>query len=119
MLPRIVLLLVQIAAAWFLAEPIKAAVPALLGRQYDIFLYAILYAVIVMVVGFAGALVLKGLRVPSSATFIASLVLALVLAALTLFTQATGPIEEALPFLRGNAKLYPFAGALVGYLLKR
>lgn len=119
MLPRIVLLLIQIAAAWFLAEPIKALVPSLLGRQYDILIYAVIYAAIIMVVGFAGSLVLKGVRVPTVGTFIASLVLAIILAAVTLFGQITGPIQEALPFMRGNTKLFPFVGAIVGYLLKR
>ena len=119
MLPRIVLLLIQIAAAWFLAEPIKTALLPLLGRQYDIFHYALIYAVIVTVVGFLGALVLKGLRLPSAATFIASLVLAVILAAITMVHQINAPIQEALPVLRGNPKLYPLVGALVGYLLKR
>lgn len=119
MLPRIVLLIIQIAAAWFLADPIKSALPALLGRQYDIFIYALLYAAIIMIVGFAGSLVLKGVRVPGVGTFVASLVLACILSAITLFTQVSGPIQETLPFLRGNAKLYPLVGALVGYLLKR
>jgi hypothetical protein len=119
MLPRIVLLLIQIAAAWLLADPIKTALPAVLGRQYDIFIYALLYAVIITVVGFAGALVLKGVRVPSVGTFISSLVLAALLSAITLFTQISGPIQDAIPLLRGNTKLYPLVGALVGYLLKR
>jgi hypothetical protein len=119
MLPRIVLLLIQIAAAWFLADPIKAAVPPLLGRQYDIFIYALIYSVIVMVVGFAGSLVLKDVRVPTVGTFIFSLVLACILSAITLFSQVSGPIQDALPFLRGNTKLYPLVGAVAGYLLKR
>ena len=119
MLPRIVLLLIQIAAAWFLAEPIKAAVPALLGRQYDIFVYALLYAAIIMLVGFAGSLVLKNVRVPTVGTFIASLVLACILSAITLFSQISGPIQDVLPFLRGNTKLYPLVGAVIGYVLKR
>ncbi|MGE0764947.1 MAG: hypothetical protein AB7L90_00635 [Hyphomicrobiaceae bacterium] len=119
MLPRIVLLLLQIAAAWFLADPIKAALPAVVGRGYDIFVYALLYAVIVTVVGFAGALVLKGLRVPTAGTFIASLVLAAILSAITLVSQINGPIQDALPLLRGNAKLYPLVGAILGYIIKR
>jgi hypothetical protein len=119
MLPRIVLLLIQIAAAWFLADPIKAALPALVGRQYDIFLYALIYAVIITIVGFVGALVLKGLRIPTAATFLVSLVLAAILSAITLVSQINGPIQEAIPLLRDNAKLYPLVGAVVGYLLKR
>ena len=83
MLPRIVLLLVQIAAAWFIGNWIKDFVPSPLGRLYDPLVYAVIYAVIVMVVGFAGSLVLKGLRVPTAATFFVSLALALLLAVIT------------------------------------
>ncbi len=119
MLPRIVLLIIQIAAAWTLAGPIKAALPSLLGRQYDIFVYALLFAVIIMVVGFAGSLVLKNVRVPSVGTFIASLFLAVLLAAITLIPQIQQPIEQALPLLQSNRSLYPLIGAIVGYLLKR
>ncbi|MGE3915303.1 MAG: hypothetical protein AB7F78_06345 [Hyphomicrobiaceae bacterium] len=119
MLPRIVLLVVQVAAAWFLGEAIKQILPPILGRPYDIYLYAAIYAVIIMVVGFSGSLVLKNVRVPTAATFIASLVLALILATVTLFPQITTPVQDILPLLRGNARLYPFLGALAGYLLKR
>ena len=120
MLPRIVLLLVQIAAAWFLGDRIKDVLPTLLlGRQYDIFVYALIYAVIIMVVGFAGSLVLKDVRVPTFATFVFSLILACILSAITLISQVSGPIQDALPFLRGNTKLYPLVGAMIGYLLKR
>jgi hypothetical protein len=120
MLPRIVLLLVQIAAAWFLADRIKDALPALLlGRQYDIFVYAVIYAVIIMVVGFAGSLVLKDVRVPTVGTFVVSLVLACILSAITLFSQVSGPIHNAVPVLGSNPKLYPLVGAVIGYLLKR
>ena len=119
MLPRLVLLLVQIAAAWFLGPSIKAALPAILGTQYDNLLYALIYAVVIMLVGFAGSLVLKNVPVPSLGTFIASLVLALIFALATLFPQVTEPVGNAIPLLRGNARLYPFVGALIGYLLKR
>jgi hypothetical protein len=119
MLPRIVLLLVQIAAAWFLAGPIKSALPTLLGRPYDIFVDALIFAAIIMVVGFAGSLVLKGVRIPTVATFVASLVLACILAGITLFNELSGPINTALPLLRANPTLYPLIGAIVGYQLKR
>jgi len=119
MLPRIVLFIIQLAAAWFLADPIKAALPSLLARPYDIFVYALIYAAIIVIVGFAGALVMKGLRLPTAGTFIASLALAAILSAITLFSEVRGPVEEALPLLRSNPKLYPLVGAIVGYILKR
>jgi hypothetical protein len=119
MLPRIVLLLVQIAAAWFLEPLIRSAIPAFLGRTPDIFIDAVIYSVIIMVVGFAGSLVLKDVRVPTVGTFVASLVLACILAAITLVPQIAGPIQNAVPVLGANPKLYPLVGAVVGYLLKR
>lgn len=119
MLPRIVLLIIQIAAAWFLAEPIKSILPQVFGRQYDILIYAALYALIIMVVGFAGALVLKGVRVPTGATFVFSLVLACVMAGLTLIDPIRTAIDAVVPLLRANHKIYVLAGALIGYLVKR
>lgn len=119
MLPRLVLLLIQIAAAWFLADQVRAVIIPIIGRQYEIFVYAAIYAVIIMVVGFAGSLVLKNVRVPTAGTFLASLILAFIFAGITLVDQVRLPIETALPFLRGNTKFYPFAGALIGFILKR
>ncbi len=118
MLPRIVLLLVQIAAAWFLTDGIKAALPNLVARPYDIFVYALLYAVILFIVGFAGSLVLKNVRVPSKATFVATLVLAFVGAGLTLIEPVRAAIDSVLP-LRSNQRVYALVGALIGYFIKR
>ncbi len=119
MLPRLVLLIIQIAAAWFLAEPIKGLLPQFLGRQYDIFIYALIYAAIIMLVGFVGALVLKSVRVPTLATFVFSVVIAFVLAGLTLIDPVRNAIDTAVPLLRANHKVYALAGAMLGYLFKR
>jgi hypothetical protein len=118
-LPRIVLLIVQIAAAWFLTDGIKAALPSLVARPYDIFVYAVLYAVILFVVGFAGSLVLKNVRVPSKGTFVVTLVLALVGAGITLIDAVRTAIDSVLPLLRSNPKIYALVGAIVGYFIKR
>ena len=119
MLPRIVLLIVQIAAAWFLADPIKAAAPTLVARPYDIFVYAVLYALIVFIVGFTGSLVLKNVRVPTTGTLIASVVLACLGAGLTLVEAIRASLDAAVPLLRSSHKIYALAGAVIGYLLKR
>ncbi len=119
MLPRLVLLLVQLAAAWFLADSVRSIVSPIVGRQYDIFLYAVIYAAIIMVVGFAGSLVLKNVRVPTAATFTVSLLFALILAGATYFDQVRTALDTAIPLLRGNTKVYPLVGAILGYILKR
>lgn len=120
MLPRIVLLVIQIAVAWFVADPLRALLPAQIApKAYDVFAYAVLYALIVSVVGFAGSLVLKNVRVPSSATFGVSLVLALIGAGLTLFPPISNAIDSALPLLKSDHKVYALVGALIGYTVKR
>lgn len=119
MLPRLVLLVVQLAAAWFLADSVRSILSPIVGRQYDIFLYAVIYAAIIMVVGFAGSLVLKNVRVPTVGTFLVSLLFALILAGAIFFDQIRTPLEAAIPLLRGNAKVYPLVGAMLGYILKR
>lgn len=119
MLPRIVLIALQIGIALlvggWIAEPIIRAVGA--GRDYGALVYAFVYAVIVWLVGLAGAGVLKGLRSPSAATFAVSVVLALVLAVLTLIpglreTMTNIVSQQALPYV-------PLVGALAGYLVTR
>jgi hypothetical protein len=122
MLPRLVLLLLQVAAGWYIADwiavPIIRNVPAL-ARPYDIFVYAVVYALIIMVVGYSGSLVLKGVRTPSGGTLLLSLALALILAGLTLVPAVTQTVSGIVPALRTNLVLYPFAGALIGYYVKR
>ncbi len=119
MLPRIVLFVLQLIAAWYLAPAIKGALPVLVARPNDIFIDAILYALIILIVGFVGSLILKGASTPSSGTFTICLLLALVLAGLTLVPQVTQIVETTVPALRGNRSLWPLLGAVVGYVLKR
>lgn len=119
MLPRIVLFVLQLIAAWYLAPVIKGVLPVLLARPYDIFLYAILYALIIMIIGFAGSLVLKDVPTPSGATLAVSLLLAIGLAALTLVPAITQALGGAVPVLRTNLNVYPLLGALIGYFVKR
>ncbi len=119
MLPRIVLLLIQIAAAWFIADPIKTALPTLVARPYDIFIYALLYALIVFILGYAGSLVLKNVRVPSLGTLVGCLVLAGVGAGITLVDAIRVPLDTAVPLLSASHKVYALVGAVIGYLIKR
>ncbi len=94
MLPRIVLFALQLFAAWAIADwfvlPIVRNVPAL-ARPYDVFVYAFIYALIVMIVGYSGSLVLKDVRTPSGSTLIVTLILSFVFAGLTQVPARTGP----------------------------
>lgn len=119
MLPRIVLFVLQLAAAWFIAPVVKSALPALLARPYDLLIDAVIIALIVMIVGFAGSLILKEVPSPSGATLIAALLLALVLAGLATVPAIQQVVEGIVPALRNNRILYPLVGAFAGYYLKR
>ena len=117
MLPRIVLTLMQLGVGWSLAPQARALVPLKLGAL-DIFILAVVVAVLVWLTGHIGALVLKETPSPSPATLSTVLIGALVFAALTLVPQVTG----ALAGLGGGRiplAAYPLIGAVLGYLVKR
>ena len=117
MLPRIVLTIVQLGIGWSYAPQLKALVPVNIGAL-DIFLLAVIIAVLVWLTGQVGALVLKDTPAPSAATLTACLVLALAGAALTLvppLTQAVaGVLKGGVPY-----RAYPLIGAVIGYLVRR
>ena len=117
MLPRIVLTLVQVAVGWNMAGQVRGLVPGNFGAL-DIFLSAVIVAVLVWLVGQIGALVLKETPAPSAQTLTASLVLALAGAALTMVPPVTQTVNG---LLKGGVplKVYPLLGAMLGYLARR
>ena len=117
MLARIILLIAQLAVGWSLGHQVRGLVPLSIG-QLDIFLFALIVAVLVWLTGHIGALVLKDTLPPSTSTLTACVVLALAGAALALVppvTQAMGAL------LKGGVPLraYPLVGVVIGYLLRR
>jgi hypothetical protein len=117
MLSRLVLLLVQLVVAWFAAPPIVAYVPPL-GGNTRLFVFAVVAAILVWVVGLVGAQVLRDTGTPSSSTLVAALVLALVGAAIYTWLPVVAP--DARGLLRNlNELAYPLIGALLGYHIKR
>lgn len=120
MLPHLILFILQIAGAWWLAPQIKALIPTfprISGYDVDIFVWAVIFAVVVFVIGFVGSIVLKGVRTPGAGTLSLALVLALIIAALTL----VGPVTEAVSRagLPVDRLWWPLIGAMVGYIIKR
>lgn len=114
MLGRIVLIIIQFAVAWRLAPEIERFLPPL--GQLEIFAYALIFALIVFVLGVIGHLVLKDVAQPTPSTLAASVILALICAALTLFPDITRAINSVInvPIL-----LYPLVGAVIGYAIKK
>jgi hypothetical protein len=117
MLPRIVLTLIQLAIGWNYAPQVRSFVPVNIGAL-DIFLTAVIVAILVWLVGHIGGLVLKDTPPPSTATLSACLVLALAGAALTLIPQIPQTVNG---LLKGGVPLraYPLIGAVIGYLVRR
>jgi hypothetical protein len=115
MLPRLILLVLQLAIAFFAAPYVKRYIPAL--GQADIFVWAAIYAALVWLVGMIGSIVLKGVATPSGATLTATLVLALVFAGITLVPDVTKAIAS---YVKGvQPSMYPLIGAVIGYMIKK
>ncbi|MGQ0456151.1 MAG: hypothetical protein ACT4OU_03705 [Hyphomicrobium sp.] len=114
MLGKIILLLLQIVAAWFLGQILYSNIPA--PGEFGIFLYAVLFAIIVYLTGVLGAQVLQGVGGPSGATLSAALVVALIAAAIVAFVPQ---LVAALPGNTISHRGLVLAGALLGYWLKR
>jgi hypothetical protein len=117
MLPKIILTLLQLHVGWVYGPQVRALAPVNIG-QFNIFLLALIIAVLVWLIGHIGALVLKETPAPTSATLTVTLVLALIFAGLTLIPAVTG-------FVNGTLRLaiplvaYPLLGAVLGYLIKK
>jgi Na+-driven multidrug efflux pump len=116
MLARLVLLALQLIVAWFAAPEIVRYIPRL--GELQLFVYAVVFAVLVWVVGFILSQVLRGMGTPSSSTLVAALIVGLIGAALITW------LPDLVPELRGPMRqiptlAYPLIGAVLGYHMKR
>lgn len=116
MLARLILLLVQLGVGWFGAPPILRYLPKF-GASVDIFVFAVVVALLVTLVGFVGSLVLQGVGTPTTGTLTASLIFALIFAALTFMEPVTAFVANLTPGIR--REVYPLVGAVLGYFIKR
>jgi uncharacterized membrane protein YeaQ/YmgE (transglycosylase-associated protein family) len=116
MLARLILLALQLAIAWFAGPEIVRYIPSLGGLQ--LFVFAVVFAVVVWVVGLLLAQVLRDTPTPSSSTLVTSLVVALIGAALVLWLPAFFP-QLGRPMGQLPALAYPLIGAVLGYHMRR
>ena len=120
MLTHLILIVLQLLGAVYIAPAIKSYIPTLgrySGYDLDIFIWAILFAVIIFVIGFVGSILLKGIRTPGPGALTLALVLAIIIAALTLVPQVPWAAADA--GLRIAVLWWPLVGAMVGYFIKR
>lgn len=112
MLSRLILLLLQAIIAWFAAPKIASYIH--LGAPLDHFIFAIICAIIVFLVGVIGALVLRDIGQPGGPTLTWSLILALIAAAVAIWGPQLLPAISRIP---DNALI--LAGAIIGYHARR
>jgi hypothetical protein len=120
MLGYIILIILQLGGAWTIAPHLKhylPAIPQFGGYNVEIFVWALLFAIVVFVIGFIGSIVLKGVRTPGAGTLTVSIILALILAALTFVAPVMQLVAQVLP--RVDVLWWPLIGAVVGYFIKR
>lgn len=114
MLGRIVLILIQLAGAWFLAPFVAQYIPVDGVVRYV--LYAVLFAVFAWLIGLVSAEVIKGVSKPQGSSFFWSIALAMVGAAILIAPIYMPNFNFTLPL--GLATLsIPLIGAVVGYQL--
>lgn len=112
MIGYLILIVLQIIAAWFGAPELLKYIPV--GGDPRVFVHAAAFAVIVWFVGIIGSFVLKEVRLPTSATLATSLVLALIGAGIMMVPA----LLQAIP-LKFPPLLLPLGGAILGYLIRR
>ena len=115
MLGRLILLLLQIVIAWLLAPIITDLINVNTGF-FELFILAVIFAIIVFLVGVLGAQVLRDIGQPGSATLSFSLILALIFAAIA--TWGPQLLPSAL-WTRVPEDVLVLAGAIIGYWAKR
>ncbi len=116
MLSRLILLVVQLIVAWFGAPFVVRYIPGM-GRM-EIFVYAAVFAVLVWIVGLVLSQALRDTGMPSSATLVSALVVALIAAAIYTWLPMFVP-EAKRVMLNLQEKAYPLIGALIGYHIRR
>ena len=114
MLGRLILLLLQIVIGWFGSQALMNYIK--MGGPFRLFIFAIVAAIIVFLVGVIVAQVLREVGQPSSHTLSWAVILALIAAALWTWGPQFVP---QVPWGRVQAEYAVLAGAIIGYLIKR
>lgn len=115
MLGRLVLLLLQIVIGWFGTNALMGFMSGVPGT-FTLYVFAIIAAIVIFLIGLIGSQVLKEVGQPSSSTLSWSLALALIAALLWSFGPTYLP---AVQWSVIQAKYAVFAAAIIGYLIKR
>lgn len=114
MLGRLILILLQVIITWFAAPIVAGYVPV--PGAFSLFLFAIIAAIIVFLVGVLAAQVLRDVGQPGTVKLTWALVFALIAAAVV----ALGPtLLPHVPWGRVSPRALVVAAAVLGYFIKR
>ncbi len=116
MLGRLVLLLLQIVIGWYGATFLMGMINV--PGTFQLYVFAIVCAIVVFLIGVIAAQVLKDVGTPSGHTLSWSLALALIAALLWNFGP-TLPLLKEIPWSKIPAQYAVLAGALLGYHIKK
>ncbi len=112
MLGTIILIAIQFAAAFLAAPFVLAHIPV--SGDLKVFAHAVIFAVIIWIVGLVGSFALKDVNLPSTRTLGAALIGALIGAALSKVPN----LMEMSP-LKFPALYLPLVGGIIGYMARR
>jgi hypothetical protein len=115
MLGRLVLLLLQIAVGWLGTNAIMSYIR--LG-EFRLYIFAVVAAIVVFLIGVIAAQILREVGTPSSHTLSWALVCALIAALLWSFGPGL-PVLSDVPWERVRAEYAVLAGAILGYTIKK
>ncbi len=116
MLSRLIVILIQLAVGWYAGRELLPYLPDV--QKLNIFLAALVFAVIVWLVGLIAGAVLKDVARPSPQTLIFSMAVAVIFSVITLLPDAERAIKSV---VQGEVPIliYPLVGAVVGYAIQR
>jgi|GEM_PF-610456 len=117
MFGRLILILIQIAVAWVLADKIISYLSLPPFGQAKIYLYAVIFSLLVWIVGMLGGLVLKDVATPSPSTLGLAFGAAVIFATITLVPDAMAAVGKVIKGVPDKA--FPLIGAVLGYAIKR
>ncbi len=116
MLGRLVLLLLQIVLGWFGSQALMKFVQGSVPGSLELYVFAVIAAIVVYLIGVISAQILKDVWTPSGHTLSWALGLALIAALLWSF----GPqLVPQVPWGKIPAKYAVLAGAILGYMAKK
>ena len=115
MLGRLILLLLQIAVGWFGTNALMGYVNV---GEFRLFIFAVVAAIVVFLIGILAALVIKDVFNPTSRTLTWALAFALIAAVLWTWGPQL-PLLSEIPWGRLRADYAVLAFAILGYHLRR